>query len=350
MLKAERAQIHNELGRLYASQQQAAEARAAHLAALALLQGEGAAPTAPDSVRFELARTYYFLGTQARPLPAASQRRGVGPAEVSDEQRDSLAKAVALLKAMPASPATNPECLHLLALCYLEGAPAKDGRGSETRGGAERALELLEGLAQVHPGVPDYTYDLTEALARIRIPQPPISPETQRSIEDRLGRALALLEKLVAQYPDVPDFPAAKARIHDKLGSFHRQLGRWAEAEEQFLKAIALQSPLVKQLPDSPYYGLWRASFGIAHADALIRRNRPDQARTELEETIAALERQVAQRPDTSRPNDLLALGYSRLAQALRQLGELERANEAERKAEQERGAIGHAPDLRGSR
>ena len=344
MLKLQMAQIENELGRLYTARQQMTEAREAHLAALALLQGDGALSSAPAVLRFELARTHYFLGTQQRPLPAADPRQGVGPARIPDEQRDSLAKAVALLKALPASPAANPEYQHLLALCYLEGAAVGNGPRSEARGGAERAIEILEGLVQAHPGIPDYAYDMSEAYARIHIPRPPIPPENQRTIEDRLGKSLALLEKLVAQHPDIPDFPAAEARIHDKLGSFHRQMEHWADAEQQFRKAIALQAPLVKQFPDAPFYGLWMATFRIALADALIRRNLPGEARTELEDTISTLLRQLEQRPEIPPPHELLALGYSKLAVALRQLGEGDRADEAERKAEQERSVLRRSP------
>jgi len=163
-------------------------------------------------------------------------------------------------------------------------------------------------------------------------------------INDRLGKSLALLEKLVAQYPDVPDFPAAEARIHDKLGAFHRQWEQWTEAEQRFRKAIALQTPLVKQFPEAPYYSLWLATFRIALADALIRQNQPSEARTELEETISALRRQWEQRPELSPPRDLLALGYSRLAVALRQLGERDAADEAELQAEREGNPVNQPP------
>jgi serine/threonine protein kinase/tetratricopeptide (TPR) repeat protein len=344
MLNLEVAQIENELGRLYTSRRHVAEAREAHLAALALLQEDGASPSTPAAMCFELARTYYFLGTQERPLPAADPRQGAGPAQIPNEQRERLAKAVALLKALPASPAANPEYQHLLALCYLEGAAVEDASRPEAKGGAELAIEILAGLVQALPGIPDYAFDLSEAYARIHIPQPPIPPETQKTIEDRFGKSLALLERLVTQHPDVPDFLAAEARIHDKLGSFHRQMERWADAEQNFREAIAIQAPLVKQFPDVPYYGFWMATFRIALADALIRRNQPAEARTELEETISTLLRQLEQKPDIPPPHDLLALGYSKLAVALRQAGDAALAEEAARKAQQERDSGRRSP------
>ena len=335
--KVEMAQIKNELGRLYTSRRQFSEARAAHLGALTLLQTGGSKSSAPEALRFELARTYYFLGTQERPLPAAGQRQGGRQPQASEAQLDYLAKAVALLNELPSSPAANPEYSHLLALCYLEGATGGDTPNREAKGGAERAIVILESLVKAYPGVPDYAFDLSDAYARIQIPRPPIPTETQKTIEDRLGKSLALLVKLAAEHPDVPDYLAAEARLYDKLGAFYRQIERWSDAEQNFRKAIAIQSPLVRQFPDMPYYGLWMATFRIAYADALIHRNQPTEACVELEETLSTLFRQLEQKPEAPRPHDLLALGYSKLAIALRQLGEREKADEATQKAEQER-------------
>lgn len=331
-------QIENELGRMYTFRRQLAEAREAHSEALALLQSVGTA-SASAAVNFELARTYYFLGTQERPLPAAQQRQRSGPGEIPAEQRDYLTKAVGLLKELSRLPSTDPEYQHLLALCYLEGAVMRDEDASGKKAGARMAIEILEKLVQAFPSIPDYAYDLSEAYARIRIPRPPMPPEVEKETEDQLRKALALLEKLVAQYSDVPDFLTAEARIHDKLGALFRQVERWPEAEQHFRKAIGIQSPLVAQSPDVFSYGLWLATFRIALADTLIQRDQVKEARAELEETISALLHQLEQRPETLPPHDLLALGYSKLAIALRRSGEREKADEAARKAEQEQNA-----------
>lgn len=342
--KVEVAQLKNELGRLYTSRRLFSEAREAHLAALTLLQADGSLPSAPEKLRVALARTYYFLGTQERPLPAAAPRQGDRQAQASEVQRDYLAKAVALLNTLPTTPVANPEYRHLLALCYLEGATGVVTPNREAKAGAERAIVILETLVKTFPGVPDYAFDLSEAYARIQIPRPPIPAETQKTIEDRLGKSLVLLVKLATEHPEIPNFLAAEARLYDKLGSFYRQIERWSDAEQNFRKAIAIQSPLVKQFPDVPYYGIWMATFRIALGDALIHRNQPTEARGELEETLSTLLRQLEQKPETPRPQDMLALGYSKLAIALRQIGERDKADEAAQKAEQERSAVRRLP------
>jgi eukaryotic-like serine/threonine-protein kinase len=334
------AQVQNELGRLFTSQRQAAEARQCHLAALALLRTEAAQPSAVPALRFELARTYFFLGLRERPLPASAPSQTRGPEPIPGDQRNDLAQALNLLKALSASAPANPGYQHLLALCYLEGARPDGLRRQDARGGDERAIEILEGLVKAFPNVPDYAYDLSESYVRIHIPEPPVPAEIANLIEQRFSKASALLESLVIQHPDIPDFLASEARLHHKLGAFQRQLDHWAEAEQSFRKAIAIQTRLVKGFPDAPYYGLWMATFRLALADALIRGDQPRQARTELEATISALLIELKQRPEITPIHDLLATAYFQLAIALRQVGEEAPAQEAAHRGEQERNSI----------
>lgn len=335
-IKLGTAQVNNELGRIYTSRRQVAEAREAHKAALALLEPETPGSSASPELHFELARTYYFLGTQERPLPGADPRRGPGPAQQPTNHRDFLAKSVALLRSLPASSPDDPEAQHLLALCYLEGAPLEGDRLPAVRAGADHAIEILEKLVNTFPGVFDYAYDLSEAYGRIHIPQPPIGPEEQEQIEGRLAKSVTLLRQLTAEHPDVPDFPAAQARAYDKLGSFHRHIEDWEKAERDFREAILLQAPLVKLFPDAPSYWQWMATFRIALADVLLHRNQAEEARNILEETISTLMHEIQQNPRIEPPHGLLALGYSKLAVSLRQLGQKDQASEAERKAEHE--------------
>jgi len=176
------------------------------------------------------------------------------------------------------------------------------------------------------------------------IPQPPIPPEVENAVEERFGKALALLERLVGEHPDVPDFLSSQARTYHKLGSFYRQMGRWTDAEQNFHQAVAVQSLLVSQFHDAPYYGLWMANFRIALADALIWLNRSGEARTELDGTISTLLAELKQRPEMDALHDMLALAYSRLEIAFRQTGDLDQADEASRKAALERDSARRSP------
>jgi eukaryotic-like serine/threonine-protein kinase len=310
------AQIHNELGRIFSSQRQAEDARRAHLSALERLENQASKPSAPSALRFELARTYYYLGLPERPLPTLVSRERVGPRTFPSAQRDRLNLAVRELRALSGVSPTNPEYQHLLALCYLEGAALGDDRQHQPGGGNERAIEILQDIVKAYPGIADYAYDLSEAYARIQIPQPPLPREVEDAIEQRFNGALALLERLVIQHPDVPDFLASEARILHKLGSFHRQMERWDDAERCFRQATDLQVRLANQFPDAPYYSLWLATFRIALAEALTRRDQLREARVELEKTVDELQRELKKRPDTSGLHDLLSIAYAQLEKA----------------------------------
>lgn len=337
-------QIQNELGRLFTSRRQAVEARQAHRAALALLEASVEVSASDPAVRFELARTCFFLGLPERPLPSAARRERRGPEPISSERRDSMNRAVMLLRQLSTTAAPNPEYQHLLALCYLEGAQVDEGRRGDGRGGNERGIEILEGLVKAFPGIPDYSYDLSEAYARLHIPEPPILPEMEAVVVERFSKALALLDSLVIKHPDIPDFLASQARLHHKLGAFHRQMDRWQEAEGSFRKAMALQHLLVAQFPESPYYTVWMATFRMALADALMRREQPGEAVSELQGAIADLSLQAKRQPRAASLHERLAAAYGQLELALRLTGQASLADEAARQAKQERALARPSP------
>jgi tetratricopeptide (TPR) repeat protein len=356
------ASIQNELGRMYQFQRQFGKAHKCHQAALQILQSTDEA--APMEARYELARTYYLLGTRERPLPDSNppgprpgepgDRRGPGfdppppedvpsanPADMPrDEQRDFLTKAVALLEKLAQQQTAELQYQHLLALCYLEGAPVPESHAWGPRGGAERAIEILEGLVKAMPDMPDYTYDLSEAYARMHVPRPPIPPDDQEIVEEHFHKAAALLDKLVAQHPNIPEYLTSEARIHHKLGSFFRQTNRLSDAEQSLRRATAIQSSIVEQFPNAPYYKVWLGAFQIALGDVLTRSNQSPQACSILEDAIDMLTRLLADQPEMTFVHGQLSRGYSNLAVALRQSGQRDADAQAEQHAEQERNLL----------
>lgn len=356
------AGIQNELGRMYQSQRQFSEARQCHQAALQILESVSKNSSPSMEARYELARTYYLLGTRERPLPDSNPRRsrptelqrgGQGPGlepqpaqdapptnpadPLRDEQRGFLVKAVALLEELTQQQPAEPQCQHLMALCYLEGAPVRQPRGSGPQGGDERAIEILEGLVKARPDVPDYAYDLSQAYARMHVPRPPIPPEDQQKAEERFHRAAAILDKLVSQRPNIPEYLTAQAQIYHKLGDFLRQTDRFTEAEQSLRKAISVQSALVEQSPNTPYYKIWLGTFQIALGDVLTRSSHPQEARSILEEATAMLTRLLADQPGMTFIHSQLSRAYSNLAVALRQSGQRDAAIQADQRAGQER-------------
>jgi eukaryotic-like serine/threonine-protein kinase len=337
---------------------------------------QSAAINSSPEARYELARTYYLLGTRERPLPdfnpprpRPNDRRGPGlrppppqdapplqgGAAPTDEQRDFLTKAVTILEESAQQQPAEPQYRHLLALCYLEGAPVRESRPAGPRAGADRAIEILEGLVQTLPDVPDYAFDLSEAYARMHVPQPPLGPEDQQRVQEHFRKAAALLDKLVARHPNIPEYLTAQAHIYHKLGDFFRQTERFSEAGQSLRQAVAIQSSLVAQFPNVPYYKVWLGTFQIALGDVLIRSHQlgslnannrvgnPEpfpEALSILQEAIDLLTRLLADQPQMQFLHGQLARGYSNLAVALRQSGRREAAAQADRQAEQERNLL----------
>ena len=382
-LKVEVARTQNDLGRLRQSMQGAAEARQSHLDALATLQPVASASPALPEARYELARTHYLLGTRDRPPPGADPRgpgqpppprrdpdRGrprpgppppppeppiapgrADPDRVRKAERDNLAKAVAVLKGLVEQYPSDPRYRHLLALCYLEGSSG----GPQSRSGdREEAVSILERLAEAHPEVSEYRFDLSEAYARVRLPPPqelpphggpsPGPPPDSRGVEERLRKALALTEKLVAENPHIPQYAAAEARNHHKLGSLLRQMGRLRDAEVSCRKAVALQSSLAAQFPDSPSHRVWLGAFTSSLAEVLVRVGQPQEARSLLEVALKALSALPGSNPELWFVHGILARSYATLAAALRQMGEESQASQAERQAEEHRRTLRRGP------
>jgi len=56
----------------------------------------------------------------------------------------------------------------------------EEGPRSQARNADERGIEILEGLVEAYPGIPDYAYDLSEAYVRMHLPDPPIPANWRR--------------------------------------------------------------------------------------------------------------------------------------------------------------------------
>jgi tetratricopeptide (TPR) repeat protein len=237
-LRSEIARIHNELGNVYYAVHEAEAGHQAHLDALAMLEAASAESSASPGCRYELARTYYFLGRQAGGLPgppppgpgSRGEPRGGPPGFVFDprgprhgprapfplmpgeEGEEGLGKSLELWQrlseddsAWPSpGPAAAPERQPGPPRLQPSSPPPPPGSVSQQSEDArQKAIELLERLVADHPAVPDYRH----LLARCYREAPPMRPRGGPGSEpDNLYKATRILEKLVEEHPDVADY------------------------------------------------------------------------------------------------------------------------------------------------
>ena len=354
------AEAYNELGRTYLLVRKVADAKEAHRHALDLLKGIGT--EASPTVRFELARTYFFLGQRVHPEPGVKRpglgRRpppdgwplhderpgpiGMGPGSNPNREARNrhLEQAIALLKGLNQEQPANPEYRYLLALCYREiVAPPGQAQLNAT----DAAIEILEGLVRDYPKVADYRFDLCETYATVEA-MDPARRHILPAMEKRLRKALTLSERLVVQHPNVPEYLASQARVYHKLGKVFRKMHRLDDAEKSDRKALEVQTQLARDFPEIVTYQVWEAAFRNSLADLLLLRGDLAEAKSVAETNIARTSRLLDDHPELWYLHAILMNANRTLAAALRRSGHRGAAFQVEQAAEE------HRRDLRAAR
>ena len=249
-----------------------------------------------------------------------------------------LNKAVALLIPLTRTYPARPEFRYLLARCYREmpheaGAPA----GGDS---LEKAVEILESLARDYPHSADYRYDLADTYTRFELQGPLFFEETTAAWE-RLGRAQKIAQQLATEHPHVPDYVSLQVQIHGKAAELLARRQRFDSAEVHLAAAVSLQSSLVQQFPEAASYRLWKAILERALGDVLRREHREDEAYFYLYSSVTELEELRAADADFPNLSALLVDHYGDLADVLREMGEVDAAANAQRRADQLRGDAG---------
>lgn len=279
----------------------------------------------------------------------------VGPGRLTDdepdrqEQRESLAKAVAILDRLVSGAHANCEYRHLLALCYREGRRGR-GPGAAARSatsqslgenGVDRAIEILESLVKQHPEVAQYRFDLSETYAMIEGLGPPGRDDGPRAAEQRLRKAMALSRQLVIEHPGVPEYRSAQAHISHKLAQVLRMTHRLDQAEQADRQAVEVQAALAGEFPQVVTYRVWLAAFRNALADTLLLRASGkqglDEAKALAQSNIADTTGLLAAQPGMWYLHTLLADANLTLASALRKAGQDDLADQAQREAQKHR-------------
>lgn len=357
----ELARVYNALGQVYRKQFQFDEARRSSQMAARILT----AARATEAIHYELAQTYFLLGSRDHPPPPGRSGPGTkgrrhpkertrgGPRESRQsgsppdhgpgwkswaEGRKYLQQAVGLLEGLRAERPTVPAYRYLLALCYRElAAHARSGLSAHGTPGREEAVQLLRELVKQYPDVPDYRHELMETLAHIDRPPWYHAATDSAALVAKLEEALALARELVNQYPQVPDYQISRGVIHFKLGEWQNHTGQWQQAEGNLRQALDLQEKLVRRNPAVPFHQVWQANIEGQLAETLRKQQKVTEAASLLQASVQRLEQLLQEHPDMGYLRFPLTFTYERLAACYRDLGQREQAEAADRHAREQR-------------
>jgi serine/threonine protein kinase len=347
-LDGEIAGICNDLGSLHWTARWEEEGYPLHRKALDVLTATDRAAEGALPLRYELARTYFFLGrggppdaSYGRERPDTRDRRPSSspapkPREGAPAERDRTGKpdtppplrtrdnenylqlAIRLLETLVSEQPTVPEYQHLLACCYRDLPPRRDTDAQASSGPQDKAIEILAKLAGDHPEVPDYRYDLSKAYAKIDPHDPHFSEGQFSNAENRLRQATVILRQLVAEHPNAPDYTASEAQALYTLSEVLHRMHRSDDAEKTITQALELQTSLAAQYPDAVPYQVWKAILQDSLARRMADRGDADRARAILETSIADLRHLLQRHPQATYIQAILERSQTSLANVSR--------------------------------
>ena len=258
------------------------EALAAHRAVLAARESLAAAPEA-GAAKVDLGQSLTavasLLETTGRADEAvATYRRSesllAGPAGGDPAARAALADCRSRLGSLLGNTGRLPEALTAFrqaradqqALADAPGATEavrrdqattlgriawllseKMGQQKEAEAEHRRALTLWQELADDHPEVLEYRYNLARACGNLGMLLSRAGKQAEAEVEYR--KTGETFRKLADEYPAVTDFRRSLASLHNSRGVLLMEAGKSAEAEAEYRAALALQQELVDDHP-----------------------------------------------------------------------------------------------------
>jgi tetratricopeptide (TPR) repeat protein len=276
----ELARVHNALGQVYWKQQKIDQARRAHQDAVAVLESASRRGAAPGPLRYELAQTYYLLGTKVRftpGLPGPKPGPGGPPGPPPKPERPGFKGPGGFKKGEPPDPNKGrppdpnkgrppdpkqkgpPGVVKQIA----PGPPDKPGPNAPRRRGPwkgwdegpnylKKAVALLEELVEGHPNVPAYRHLLALCYRATPPAGRPFGPPQDNSKNQE--KAVQLLRQLVKEHPHVPDYRYDLSETLANVPPWFRPRGNTAKIEKQFEEALEVSKELVNQYPNIPDY------------------------------------------------------------------------------------------------
>ena len=225
------------------------------------------------------------------PLGGAFGERFRGGEGNFARDREFLANAVALLEPLTREYPAVPDYQQLLALIYLEqGYNQRREKPAEAVAKVEQAVAILTQLVDRHPGQPDYQFTLSIAYTLRPTPETD-SLDKQLAAQIQQGnQALDILRKLNLAHPHILDYLAAQVPIVMNVGLAYDRTEQYAEAEQCFRQALAIQETLGRRYPEVSGYQQVADFMRHPYIDFLLKRYEQTQQSALLDEAAHHLE------------------------------------------------------------
>ena len=324
------AVIHNELGIAYERAGRMHEARYSHLEAERILGGQAEQIANSPECRFELARTYNFLGSiivrrgpgfgppespgslletraSTSQQPVFSGKGVFGPGAGPFFERDARSRLGSMRGGrgpgagwLPHQPDTferhrpgrPPEGKERESFA---GGPGRSGFGSfgpSASGYHQLALEILEGLLESDPKNPEYRLSAAQSYRNLMVGRWYVGTRDQD--HDARKEAIRILEELVADFPSNPDYAYELAETYAMMGPGRRGSVREDDAVGRLTRAVEIGTDLVERIPNVPEYAasLARSHLGMARlligSESRDRANEHFRRATEIQRSLVA--------------------------------------------------------------
>jgi serine/threonine protein kinase len=194
-----------------------------------------------------------------------------------------------------------------------------------------KALQYYEAFAQESGTDPGLRHQAGIAYRRVGDIQSRLGKHAEA--EAAYGRAIGVQAALVDVFPNRPEYRRELATCQNHLGLLVMELGRKAEAEQAQRRALAAWKQLVADFPTEPHDrgGLARSHNYLGIVLATTRR--PEEAVLAFRLAVGLQEKLVAEVPAVAEYREELAESTNNLAALLIAGGQPQQAEEAHRRA-----------------
>jgi len=303
-LPVKMARTYNELGKTRKLAGKIDQARNAHLKSLGFLKDAGTKGSA--EARFELARTYFFLGQRTPPNPGSQRKRrppggrspGRRPPDHGPRRREGPGFERRPEDGPDRRPARRPDRrpedefdrrpdrrpedeFDLRPARGREDRPDRrpgegllnDPNREERNNNLNRAISLLTELRKEQPDNPDYQHLLALCYREI-------VPDTAEASREAIEKSIELLEGLAKSYPGLPDYSFDLCQTYSSIEAFGR---RPSDDDRRVMglrlnKALEIAAKLVAEHPNVPEYLASEARINHRFAELFVMQDRPGQA------------------------------------------------------------------------